>query len=508
MSRLCAKVHPAVSRFQSLLAALFCVTILSASLCAQSAVPVPALVRFNGTIASAPAGAVGVIFALYKDQSGGAPLWQEVQNISIDAAGHYTAFLGSRSAKGLPVDLFRNGEAQWLAVQPQGQPEQPRVLLVSVPYALKAADAETLGGLPASAFLRADAAATQSAYVDTAVVKNAAAKIAAAAISASGATAGYLPIFTDASGDLGNSSFFQGPTGYVGIGTANPQFDLNVVSQLDPAAITVEGYGIVGVNFIGRRARGSLAAPTALQTNDNLMSMQGRGYGATGFSPGSRAFMKFFAAENWTDSAQGTYITLATTQIGTAPTTTPAPERVRITDAGYVGIGTTAPTSPLTVAGNIQIGPPSPSPATGLVFADGTTQYTAQVAGPQGPQGPVGPQGPQGPAGAAATIPANLTAISNQLGTTGYDGANFIYAAASYCMLGDIVLSVNAYGTAALPADGRLLAINTNAALFTILGTRFGGDGVSTFGLPDLRAFAPNGLQYSICVNGIFPSRN
>jgi len=75
-------------------------------------------------------------------------------------------------------------------------------------------------------------------------------------------------------------------------------------------------------------------------------------------------------------------------------------------------------------------------------------------------------------------------------------------------MLGDIVLSVNAYGTAALPADGRLLAINTNAALFTILGTRFGGDGVSTFGLPDLRAFAPNGLQYSICVNGIFPSRN
>src|SRR3990170_1578308 len=33
--------------------------------------------------------------------------------------------------------------------------EQPRILLVSVPYALKAADAETLGGKPASAFVLA-----------------------------------------------------------------------------------------------------------------------------------------------------------------------------------------------------------------------------------------------------------------------------------------------------------------------------------------------------------------
>ena len=38
-----------------------------------------------------------------------------------------------------------------------GEVEQPRVLLVSVPYALKAADADTLGGLPASAFVLAGA---------------------------------------------------------------------------------------------------------------------------------------------------------------------------------------------------------------------------------------------------------------------------------------------------------------------------------------------------------------
>lgn len=38
-----------------------------------------------------------------------------------------------------------------------------------------------------------------------------------------------------------------------------------------------------------------------------------------------------------------------------------------------------------------------------------------------------------------------------------------------------------------LPADGRLLPISQNTALFSILGTTYGGDGRSTFALPDLR---------------------
>jgi microcystin-dependent protein len=35
--------------------------------------------------------------------------------------------------------------------------------------------------------------------------------------------------------------------------------------------------------------------------------------------------------------------------------------------------------------------------------------------------------------------------------------------------------------------DGQLLSINQNPALFSLLGTTFGGDGRTTFGLPDLR---------------------
>jgi microcystin-dependent protein len=40
------------------------------------------------------------------------------------------------------------------------------------------------------------------------------------------------------------------------------------------------------------------------------------------------------------------------------------------------------------------------------------------------------------------------------------------------------------------PADGQLLAISQNQALFSLLGTNFGGNGTTTFGLPDLRGRA------------------
>lgn len=45
-----------------------------------------------------------------------------------------------------------------------------------------------------------------------------------------------------------------------------------------------------------------------------------------------------------------------------------------------------------------------------------------------------------------------------------------------------------------MPADGRLLAISSNNALFSQLGTIYGGDGRTTFALPDLRGRTAIGL--------------
>jgi microcystin-dependent protein len=39
--------------------------------------------------------------------------------------------------------------------------------------------------------------------------------------------------------------------------------------------------------------------------------------------------------------------------------------------------------------------------------------------------------------------------------------------------------------------NGQLMAISENDALFTLIGTTYGGDGESTFGLPDLRGRIP-----------------
>ncbi|MFM9140017.1 MAG: phage tail protein, partial [Solirubrobacterales bacterium] len=41
--------------------------------------------------------------------------------------------------------------------------------------------------------------------------------------------------------------------------------------------------------------------------------------------------------------------------------------------------------------------------------------------------------------------------------------------------------------------QGQLLPLYQNMALFSLMGTAFGGDGYSTFGLPDLRGTAPVG---------------
>ncbi|MFL5832184.1 MAG: phage tail protein [Solirubrobacteraceae bacterium] len=76
------------------------------------------------------------------------------------------------------------------------------------------------------------------------------------------------------------------------------------------------------------------------------------------------------------------------------------------------------------------------------------------------------------------------------------------------CTLGQVLLSASPIHNAdGLPADGQLLHIQKHQALFALLGTTYGGDGKTTFALPDLRLQAPNHMTYSICDEGRFPQR-
>ncbi len=195
---------------------------------------VPNLLTFSGTASGVSlkptSGMVGITFALYKDQQGSAPLWLETQSVAVDKSGHYSVSLGATKAEGLPADIFTSGEAKWLGVQVEGQAEQPRILLLSVPYALKAADAETVGGLPPSAFVLAGPVSSgSSAASDAGSSGTAPSAPPPAAITGTG-TANFVPLFTGAS-TIGNSVLFQsgtGATAKIGVNTSTPAATLDV----------------------------------------------------------------------------------------------------------------------------------------------------------------------------------------------------------------------------------------------------------------------------------------
>jgi hypothetical protein len=140
-------------------------------------------------------------------------------------------------------------------------------------------------------------------------------------------------------------------------------------------------------------------------------------------------------------------------------------------------------------------GPAGPKGSDGINGTNGAPGPTGDT-GPIGPQGPAGPTGPQGPAGNGGQ--------DSRFGNSTNQAAE---GHGRECTLGEIILSAGAVANGTL-ANGQLLSIAQNQAVFALLGTIYGGNGINNFALPDLRGVAPNGLSYSICMQGIFPSRN
>jgi hypothetical protein len=380
---------------------------------------VPPLIRVSGTISGDSGGTVGVTFALYAEQTGGAPLWLETQNVTTDEKGRYTIFLGINHAQGVPMDLFASGEARWLGVQPEGQAEQARVQLVSVPYAMTAGDAKTLGGQPLSAFVMASSAngASPTSASGTATAAASGSGIVALAspqgtggnvTTTLGGTTNYLAKFTTPT-NVENSSLVYDSGTAVGIGTTAPAATFHVVSTSTAAGIVdVYNNALTGVTFSTRAARGTPTVPAVVQAGDIIGGFTGKGWTGSGGFSGGRGALIIHANETWSSTGQSTYMQFNTTALGTAAQA----ERMRIDNAGNVGIGTTNPgqvldvngtirtanglmfpgglltnqgslgigttnpTAPLEVNGNIKL---TAGSGGGLIFANGTTQTTAGV---------------------------------------------------------------------------------------------------------------------------------
>jgi len=229
----------------------------------------PRLVTFWGVAANPDgkpnAGVAGVTFALYKDEQGGAPLWMETQNVPLDAAGGYTAQIGATHPDGLPMDLFGPGQARWLEVQVDGQPAAQRGLLASVPYALKAVDAQTLGGLPASAFALAGTPAAAPGYSALTGPAKSAKPDAGPDLTGTG-TANYLAYWSNST-TLGSAALYQ-TAGKVGLGTITPGTQLEVDSATESAILGNATASTGAFNGVGgQTASASGSGVSGLNTN-------------------------------------------------------------------------------------------------------------------------------------------------------------------------------------------------------------------------------------------------
>jgi hypothetical protein len=148
------------------------------------------------------------------------------------------------------------------------------------------------------------------------------------------------------------------PDGNVGIGTTNPGTTLDIVRDGETTILGTSFNDDDGSAVFFQRARGTRQAPAAVQGGDALGYFGAGGYGATGFGEGVGA-MAVLAAENWTDTAQGTTIGFANTPLGT----TDFVPQAAILPNGFLGLGTPGDangiptaTDRLQVFGDIRVG--------------------------------------------------------------------------------------------------------------------------------------------------------
>ena len=132
------------------LVVLFCLPALADADGPKVSVPTLIRVEDKAVVPHVPA---TVRIAIYADRTGGEALWIEEQLITPGEDGRFTVWVGASQVEGIPAGVFGSTEGRWIGIASQGQEEQPRFLVAAVPYALRAREAETIGGRPLSDFI-------------------------------------------------------------------------------------------------------------------------------------------------------------------------------------------------------------------------------------------------------------------------------------------------------------------------------------------------------------------
>lgn len=247
---------------------------------AQKQAPVlvaPTVFRVSGTLltpAGAPrTGSVTLVASIYSDQTDPSTLWTELQTVTLDANGRYSILVGSTVDGGVSKELFLNGAGRWLGVGVQGETEQPRIMLVTVPYALRALDADTLAGKTAADFVLSENLGN--------TVKNALKDPNSSdPLGNVTTTVGTIAKFSDTIGSVANSIMGES-AGKIGINQASPSatFDVNGSTNFggDANQVSTGGWywGAPGTFNIGMTGNSSTRKLTFVGSNAVAMTLDG-----------------------------------------------------------------------------------------------------------------------------------------------------------------------------------------------------------------------------------------
>jgi hypothetical protein len=301
------------------------------------------LVPFSGVITDVAGvglrGTQALTFSVFDIAEGGTLLWSEMQMVTADDRGRYAVYLGAILP--LPLDIFRTEQARWLEVTIDGR-NLPRTMLVAVPYALRAMDAETLGGHAASDYLLAPAPGTGGSGVSAGSQVS-----SATAQGVALGTPNYLAKYVG-SVDLGNSAVYEAG-GAVGIGTTTP-FDFLHVRYTNTSGNAVG----LAVQNLGN---------TATSYSGMLFYDQN---GAVGQFQGFNNVTHEYRINNIARNGSSQFNGSINFMIGSA-------SRLFVSSNGKVGIGTTTPTAQLDVATS---GSEAVRGTTFLEFADAVAGYS------------------------------------------------------------------------------------------------------------------------------------
>src|SRR5262249_1829649 len=173
----------------------------------------------------------------------------------------------------------------------------------------------------------------------------------------SAGTQNQVAKFLDNSGTIGDSIITD--TGFLAIDSSNnPQAagfgTLIIQGSSNKERVELRSSGVQpGPALQGKGFGGTIASPTATVVNTDMFIIGGSGHNGTSLVLFNAGTIKIKAEENWTSTANGSFINFETTPSGS--TTAARTEKMRITGDGKVGIGTPTPAVTLDVNGDLHV---------------------------------------------------------------------------------------------------------------------------------------------------------